>query len=338
MIARKALILTVALSVLLTVTACTTRDAAEYACFEPSRNVVVPPANNVTRWPPDGTLLVDRTTIDARDATFDNTAVNQHGWRVALKFHYKADSRDELCLVGGNVKTTLHTENVSWDTWHQATAVDVETPNFQLVGSRFFNQGDLVSFGPEARDWRIVGVRVDGQGGASGGYIHDDCIQNDYMHGGIIEDSKFDGCNIFISSFAELGETPDGGDNTVEIRDTLVRLQPFRNSFRTDVYGENRHGGFFKWGWQPQDGVPPQLYVHDSTFRADAWGAYGGNANGLLGLPPGTECHDVTLVNTHLWPDDDLESWTDQCTDVTLATTSTWNAEVSAWNQAHPVL
>ena len=35
-----------------------------------------------------------------------------------------------------------------------------------------------------------------------------------------------------------------------------------------------------------EDGVAPKLNVHDSTFRADDPAAYGGNANGFLGLPP----------------------------------------------------
>jgi hypothetical protein len=341
MISRKSLTLVLVGALCLTGLACSPRDVAEYSCLGTGRNIVVPPASSTTRWPRNGALLPDDTAIDARGAVFDNSTANEYGWRVGVKFHNKVDglgTRLNLCFVGGLVRSNLDPENTDWDTWHQATAVDVETPSFDLVGGRFFNQGDLVSFGPFARDWRIVGIRVDGIGGAPGGYIHDDCIQNDFMHGGLIDDSKFDGCNVFLSSYAEPGQGLDGSDNTLEIRDTLVRLQPFRKSWNTAAYGENRHGGFFKWGWDPVDGRTPQLYVHHSTFRADAFGAYGGNSNGILALPPDSICHDVTLVNTHLWPPNDVASWTEQCTNLTLATTSTWNSKVSAWNAAHPVL
>jgi len=43
-------------------------------------------------------------------------------------------------------------------------------------------------------------------------------------------------------------------------------------------------------------------------------------------------------VNTQTWPADELRSWTSQCTNLTLATTATWNAKVSAWDSAHPTM
>ena len=84
--------------------------------------------------------------------------------------------------------------------------------------------------------------------------------------------------------------------------------------------------------------MPPQLYVHDSMFRADSPAAFGGNFNGMLGLPPGTRCNNVTLINTARWPARDLASWTSQCTNITFGTTADWNAAVAAWDQAHPTL
>ncbi len=87
-----------------------------------------------------------------------------------------------------------------------------------------------------------------------------------------------------------------------------------------------------------RDGVAPQLYVHDSTFRADSPAPYGGNANGMLGLPPNTRCDHVTLINTATWPAKDLASWTSQCTHITFGTTADWNAKVATWNNLHPAI
>jgi hypothetical protein len=214
----------------------------------------------------------------------------------------------------------------------------VLTTNFQVVGTRIYNQGDGIEFDPTATNWRVVGVRMDGPNGSSG-YIHDDCIQNDGMNSGVVDDGKFDGCTVFMSSIDNTSPYTNGGSNRVEVKNSLVWVRPFHNSYNTAKYGFDRHGGFFKWAATPsKDGVAPKLSVHDSTFRADDPGAYGGNANGFLGLPPGTACNNVTLINTQAWPADELASWTSQCTNLTLATTSTWNAKVSAWNSDHPAL
>ena len=183
----------------------------------------------------------------------------------------------------------------------------------------------------------MIGVAADGGGVFDGAYIHDDCVENDAMNAGVIEDSKFDGCTSFLSS--DGGPTSVGGSNLVEVSHTLVRLQSMYNSYNPAKYGYDQHAGFFKWSQNPStDGIPPKLYVHDSTFRADSPAAFGGNVNGMLGLPPGTRCNNVTLINTGSWPASDLASWTSQCTHITFGTTADWNTAVATWDQAHPSL
>ena len=121
------------------------------------------------------------------------------------------------------------------------------------------------------------------------------------MNSGVVDDSKFDGCTVFMSSMDNSSPFVNGGTNRVEVKNSLVWLRPFHNSYNTTKYGFDRHGGFFKWAQTPAtDGVAPKLSVHDSVFRSDDPAAYGGNANGFLGLPPGTSCNNVTLVNPDL--------------------------------------
>jgi len=316
--------------------ACTPRDTAKDGCVGGSRPILATPAVNTTRWPSQSLTIPNGTAIDARGATFEDSVFDANGYAVAVKFHEIAGTRENLCFVGGTVFSTFDPENTTWNAWHKHVGMNVLQPNFQLIGTSFHNQGDLISFGPNATNWKVIGVKTDGAGVAPGGYIHDDCIENDSMHTGLVDDSKFDGCNVFMSSY---GSANDGSANTVEVKDTLVRLQPYHESYNPPKYGYDQIGGFFKWaivgGTQ---GTPPQLNVHDTVFRADQRAYYGGNGNGFLGLPPGTQCDGVTLVGTAAWPAADLASWTSQCTNLTLGSVADWDAAVAQWDADHPAM
>ena len=328
----------VVVTVLVTATvACTPADQATSACMT-GHPVVTLPVDPGQYLPDQNVSLPDGTTIDSRLASYDDTTLSQSGHGEAVKIYPEAGSRNGLCFVGGSISSSLDDVTVPWSTWHYVTGLTVLTPNFEVVGIKIANQGDAISMsGSGATNFKIVGVSASGGPGSDGAYIHDDCVENDSMNAGLVDDAKFDGCDTFMSSIASPG--PDGGANLVEVRNTLVRLQSTYNSYNPAKYGYDQHGGFFKWASVPsRDGVAPQLYVHDDVFRADSPAHYGGNANGFLALPPGTRCDHVTLINTQTWPASDLASWTSQCTNVTLGTTADWNAAVATWNQSHPGL
>ena len=315
--------------------ACTPRDTARDACLGGDRPIMTTPPVNTTRWPSSSLLIPSGTTIDARGATFENSVFDVNGYAIAIKIHTVPGTREALCVVGGTLFSTLDPENTLWNSWHRHVGMIIDQPDFQLVGTSFRNQGDMISFAGGASNWKMIGVRADGDGVLPHGYIHDDCIENDAMNGGLVDDSKLDGCNVFLSSIGG----GDGGANTVEVRDSLVRLRPFHESFNPPKYGYDQTGGFFKWAEVGgTGGTPPQLVVRDTVFRADQPGAYGGNVNGFLGLPPGTVCDNVTLVGTAAWRASDLASWTSQCTNLTLGTTADWDAAVADWDAAHPAL
>lgn len=314
--------------------ACTPRDVEQYVCLEDGRPVYDVPTDHLTPWPPSVLLLENGTAIDARGEEFDNSPLTPTGFGLGVKFHERPGSRDDLCMVGGTIGTSFDPEDTSWDTWHRITALTVEIDNFTVIGTRFVNQGDMIAF-VGAQNWKVIGVRADGMGQLPGAYIHDDCIENDGMASGLIDDVKLDGCNTFLSS----SSGANGTGNTVEVRNSLVRLQPYRNSFNVPKYGENKHGGFFKWSNPLQGlGIPPALTVSNSTFRADQRGSYSGNANGFLGLPPGTECDNVMLIGSEVWKPSDLASWQDQCTNLTYGTIADWDARTAEWDAAHPEL
>jgi hypothetical protein len=335
---------TLAVLALVAVTAaCTPRDVAVGLCRDPERPVIEVPGDHEVPWPPTGLHIANGSTVEAGGQVWVHDEPSTSGHRIGVKVHRPdvANSvRMDLCFIGGDLYTTMHPETTPWSEWHDTYAFVQENRDATVVGVRLFNTGDGIAFTHRAHNWRVVGVRADGGGAFAGAYVHDDCIENDGMFEGLVVDSKFDGCHTFLSSNA--GEVfdvpPDGTGRTVRIERTLVRLQGYEQSFDVPKYGTGRHGGFFKFSNNPATGIPPQLVIRDSTFRSDDRAPYGGNANGPLGLPPGSVCERVMLIGTESWPERDLQSWVDQCTDLRFGNASDWWNQIVAWDEDHPVL
>jgi len=340
---RKLIIIPLVLGLALLGAACN-RDVYEADCLDNAERpaIVTAAPDGVRKWPGFTSLPTD-TPIDARGKVFDGSR------EVGAKIHTVEGSRDNLCIVGGDFFTTLDPDNSSWSTiWHKRWGLVVNTPNTSIVGINLSNTGDGIMFEQsQAKNWSIVGVRADGGDTADGAYIHDDCIENDFMHAGQILDSKFDGCHVFLST--TMGNNPgtvqpDGSADTIEIADSLVRLQPMKNSYNPLKYGFYQTGGFFKSATPDAgdllgDGTAPKFVIRDTMFRADQPAKYGGNENGPLGLPTGTECSNVTLVGWETWPTRDLSSWQQACGEsLRLGTMDDWNAAVAQWDDVHPRL
>lgn len=62
----------------------------------------------------------------------------------------------------------------------------------------------------------------------------DDCIENDYMNGGLIEDSLFDGCFSGLSMRAPEGEVREAQGGPFVLRGVLMRMQayPYKDEVR----------------------------------------------------------------------------------------------------------
>jgi hypothetical protein len=335
---------TIAVLVLMgTVAACTPRDVALEYCRDGTRPILEVPEPHSVPWPAPSRFIENGTTIESVDRVWLHDEPSSTGHRVGVKIHRPDEGgtqRMDLCFIGGRFQTTLDPESTPWTTWHDTYAFVQENADATVVGVRLFNTGDGITFTHRANRWRVVAARADGFASYPGAYIHDDCVENDDMFEGVILDSKFDGCHVFLSSNAGriLPDPPDGTGRTVRVERTLVRLQAYEQSFDPARYGTNRHGGFFKFSGQPEWGTPPQLVVRSSTFRSDEPALYGGNANGHLGLPPGSICEDVMLVGADTWPEPDLRSWIDQCDGLTFGTVADWNRQVLEWDAEHPDL
>jgi hypothetical protein len=321
--------------------ACTPQEVVVGLCRNPDRPLIEVTEQHTVPWPDPDAVIANGTTVEAGPQVWVHDVPSASGHRVGIKFHrpdVAGSQRMDLCFVQGTVLTTLDAEATPWATWHDTYGFVQENPDATVVGLRLFNTGDGIMFSRPADNWRVVGVRADGMGLFAGAYVHDDCIEDDSMRAGAVVDSKFDGCHVFLS--ATTGEVvtnpPDGSGETILIDGTLVRLQGYDQSFDTAKYGTGNHGGFFKFSVQPATGTPPQLVIRSSTFRSDERGAYGGNANGVLGLPTGSVCEDVLLIGTGAWPQRDLQSWIDQCDGLQLGTAADWDEQVAQWDEAHP--
>ncbi len=261
-------------------------------------------------WPRyDDALAVQPTTIDARDTVFST------GMRTDIAgVKLRAEVHPGVCLVGGAVISVV--PEATWEEWHRHYGVQVSPADARVVGTRIHNVGDGIAVYGD--DWTIAGVHMT--------EVHDDCVQNDGLLSGRVLDSFLDGCLVSFSGWQ--GEDITGHGNTVVIDGSIVRLASTGSGYQPEVYGADAHGGFFKW----QEGRAPHLVIRNSVFRADQPGSYGGNVNGHLGLPPGSECSGVTLVGWEEWPLEEVWSWLLQCEDSQLGTMADWNEAVAAWS------
>ncbi len=206
-------------------------------------------------------------------------------WNHVHDYPVVVEGGPDICFSGGAVRGE-YANSASWDRMHDTTAFTFRTNGETIVENvRVHNYGDGISFsrGGAKETFHITGVWMT--------HIRDDCVQNDYMYGGLIEDSLFDGCyTAFSAQEHDDTEENDGSKNIWTIRSSLIRLKPMAK-----VYNDQGlipgHGAFFKWG---SDGTEPGLALHDNIFRVDQ----PSNSNNGLGIPQGrlVSCSNNTVV------------------------------------------
>ncbi len=130
-------------------------------------------------------------------------------------------------------------------------------------------------------------------------FIRDDCVENDHLQDGLVEDSLFDGCYTGFSarpSPAIVDSGYNGVGKTWTISRSLVRLQPLPGPDGGSVDGLG-HGAFFKWHlWDdPARSLSPQLALHGNIFMLERVGGPGGDR---MGVPPEqvVACSDNVIV------------------------------------------
>jgi hypothetical protein len=222
----------------------------------------------------------------------------------------------DVCWVGGRIQGTF-SDRTTWNKLHGTGAFSLGTPGSTVDGIRIHNYGDgirVVSSRSEGFTIREVHLS----------FLRDDCVENDRLHGGVLEDSLLDGCYVALSARPSKADTAsEGRTNTWVVRRSLIRLQPMPTVYKGPAPG---HGGFFKWD---QTGRGPRLTLEDNVFRVDQR-----SNHTTMGVPPGAlaGCRNNTMV----WLGDG--PYPDPLPDCFTVTTdpAVWDDAVAAWQARHP--
>lgn len=256
---RKTAATLVTLSLVAVLTGCITTGQATTSCLE--RPTVVQ-AVGMQQYPRGYMEIPSGSGIDARGASW----AIQNSYPVSIQ----GIERLDLCMVGGYITSLYSHETTPWSDWHRSSALTVKRPGFQALQTRMHNVGDGARFTGTAPGWTMRGVHMT--------RVHDDCIENDGMQTGAVDDSFFDGCYVFYSARGGFGTTADGSGNTFTLANSLVRLEHMPSVYNGDPGGG--HGPFFKLSVNPNFGRSPRMVIRNTVFRVDEH-----THNGTLGIP-----------------------------------------------------
>jgi len=251
--------------------------------------------------------LKNGTRIDARGATF-HSSPSEH-------YPISIGGGDDICLAGGKVRGE-YDRGLDWATMHDMNNAGVvfESPT-TVDGIRIDDVTDGIR--PRgAGPFTIRNVHLS--------YVRDDCVENDHLAAGLIDDVLFDGCYVALSERPSPSESVDGRGQLVTIRNSLLRLEPMPGP-RDGASSELGNGEFFKWS----DGAT-RLALFGNVFMAEKVGQGGADT---MGIPDSlTDCADNVMV--WLGPGD-YPARLPACFKVTKDRAA-WDAAVADWLRRHP--
>jgi hypothetical protein len=224
----------------------------------------------------------------------------------------------EVCLAGGTV-AGQYDRTLTWEAMHDLNNAGLrfENDGFTVDGLRVDDVADGIR--PVGRDFTVRAVWLS--------WVRDDCVEDDHLHGGLIEDSLFDGCYVGVSERPSPGILDGGADGRQEvltIHGTLVRLQPMPGPDGGSS-SSSGHGQFFKWHERAS-----ALALHDNVFLAEQVGQGGAET---MGIPDGlVSCAGNVVV----WlGEGDYPAPLPSCFTVTRDR-AVWDAAVADWHRRHP--
>lgn len=260
----------------------------------------------------DERSLGDGTRIDAAQAVWPG----QSDKPVQL-------GGSNVCLTGGKIQG-VYPDTTSWETMHGTYGILAYGSSMLVENVRIDDYGDGVSFNSEnASNWVIRSSHFS--------FLRDDCVENDFLNNGIIDDALYDGCYNFYSARAYGGFPRDGSGNVVTIRGSLIRLQAMPTVYSGPAPG---HELFFKLD---RGGLSPKLALHDNIFRVDQLPSTGSPSSGMYFIPPPEKlgsCSNNTIV--WLAPENFPEPLP-SCYTLTRDK-SVWDRAVAQWLSQHPAV
>jgi hypothetical protein len=247
-------------------------------CSEPGRTVVATPRGSSSgRYSP---LVGDDTTFDAAGSI----------WRPDLStYPINIDTEaSRICWVGGQVEGSIP-ESMTWEEAHglnQPCLRIVATEWIVVDGLRCDNTDDGIRPRETGTDAQNVTMTIHDTYLTR---VHDDCLENDGVIGGLLQDNLWDGCNTGISE--RPSDDQGGFAQPHEERLVLDRmLIGLAVTPHQDGPGEN---ALFKWSDSANTVV-----IRCSVFKVDAVSLNGAEAMAIPGSVDDRACPDspTTLV------------------------------------------
>jgi hypothetical protein len=281
---------------------------ASHACLAQTGPLVTLAGTYSTRY--SNRSLLPGTRLDARAATFLGSTANLYPLVL--------EGAAGACLAGGKI-LGQYDRGATWEEMHDIhhAGLRFENDRFLVDGVRVDNVEDGIR--PVGRQFTIRQSWLS--------YIRDDCVENDHVQGGLIEDSLFDGCYVGIAerpSSKIIAEGYDGRSEVLTIRNTLIRLQPMPGP-RGGRANDLGHGSLFKW-----HDLATQLALHDNVFMAEQVGQ--GGASSLAFPSRIASCSNNVMV--WLGPGS-YPAPLPSCVRVTTDR-AVWDEAVAAWRKRHP--
>ncbi len=228
------------------------------------------------------------------------------------------------CWYGGSWNGAWNDTDptVTWENpYHHSAAFTVRVPSFLVEGYRANNNGDGINIETAGTNFHLRAIYLSN--------MHDDCIQNDSLNSGVVEDSLFDGCYVGISE-DDFTKTRNGSANTMTFQNNLLYMKPMPTVFRGTVPGIS----FLFKGWSQTPSS--KMVLKNNIFYITK--APGFEVNGF-GVPKNmvfTECSNNTVV----WTGPGVKppgNWPDSCFTFTKDV-SVWNNSVASWKTKHPTI
>jgi hypothetical protein len=255
--------------------------------------------------------LAPNTRIDARTAT----------WRGEIDYGALAGKGSGLCWSGGAFVGQWPASTSSWDEMHSTGALLIYSPHAVVEDVWVSTYGDGFRFQDLASHWTLRRVHVVG--------AQDDCVENDRQHSGLIDDSFFEGCFVFLSE--RPGSSTlirDSSHDTVTVQNSLVwqKPVPFPEGCRFPTATPPCTGPL--WKWDNTGGRGSKVVVKNTIFRIDQ-----PPSNGHLNLPPDVVgCQGNTVVWLGSGP---FPARYPACFTITTDK-SVWDRAVADWKARRP--
>lgn len=289
-------------------------------CLKRSGRVVAVSGPRTAWYSPNST---PNTIYNATTATWNG--LDSYG--RTIKWTVVINGSGPACWYGGRYQGIWDdtSPDVTWeDPYHHSGAMTIRVGNFLVEGYRADNQGDGIRMEGGGANFHIRGVYMSN--------IHDDCVENDYLHSGVTEDSLFDGCYSGFSGDDYTGKR-SGTNNIWTIRNNLIRMKPYPTVHRVSYFTDRgcslpNHMHVFK-GWWKVD-VGPRVAFKNNIIKFDIR-----PCDTIPLFPKGVnlvECSNNIIVYTG---PGNFNQAVPPCVTVTKDVT-VWNNAVNQWKQTHP--